>query len=1046
MKNNKCILMITAVLSMLTYAQIPDWENPSVFRVNKEAAHCTLLPFDSVRNAQKIVMTASKYYKSLNGMWYFKWSKDPQSRPMEFYHDSYDTSEWDTIEVPSNWQLQGYGTPLYSNMIYPFEKDPPRVMSTPPEEYTNFNARNPVGSYKRTFAIPAGWQNREVFVNFDGVDSAFYLWINGQKVGYSQDSRTPAEFNITKYLKDGKNTLAAEVYRYSDGSYLEDQDFWRLSGIFRDVYLYSTPKARIRDFFAKPQLDANYKDAVLAVEVEVVNDDADSAHTLKLSAKLLDNKGKQVAQLPTAQTQPIQSGKAKRYTLKTEIKNPNKWSAEVPNLYTLVIALEDADSGKVLETVSSRIGFRTVEIKDGVLQVNGKYVYIKGANRHEHDPDTGHTISRESMIQDIKIMKQYNLNTVRTSHYPNAPMWYDLCDEYGLYVINEANIESHGIGYGKESLAKQPEWRDAHLDRIMNVVERDKNHPSVIIWSLGNEAGDGQNFIDATAWIRQHDPSRPIHYEQAKKKPHTDIVCPMYARIPNIIDYAKKNKDRPLILCEYSHAMGNSCGNIADYWIAIRQHRQLQGGSIWDWVDQGLRKVDPKTGKEFWAFGGNYGDEPNTRNFCINGLVQPDRKPNPHLHEVKKVYQGIHVKEVDLDKGLVEIQNEYNFLNLDGFVKATWHVTENGKIVQKGKIKEINIAPESKKQITVPFDSESFNKESEYLLKIDFALAAKTSWAPKGHLLAWDQFGLKKPSSVRVASGDSSSRLDVLEDADSIKISGKAFTAFFSKSLGALDSYEIKGRQMLVEPLIPNFWRVPTDNDGGVNAGGSKMPQRLGIWKDAGRKRTIDRVKSDKMGFNEVVVTIEATLNVEDSKLKTQYHVFSDGKIRVKSTLIPGKDLPNIPRIGMQMKMPDQYANMEWYGRGPHENHWDRKTGAAVGLYSEKVTKPEHVYVRPQENGNKTDVRWMTLTDDRGFGIRITGMPLLSVSAWPYSMEDLAKAWHPYEIPDRDYVTVNIDYKQMGVGGDNSWGAKTHPEYTLPAKQYEYEFIIEPVK
>ena len=1030
---------------MLANAQSPDWENPAVFRINKEAAHGTLMPYDSVQQARKGDISGSRYYKSLNGRWSFKWSKDPQSRPGKFYQDAFDTSGWDTIDVPSNWQLQGFGTPLYSNMTYPFEKDPPNVMGTPPEHYTNFNARNPVGSYKTTFTVPSKWHQRQVFINFDGVDSAFYLWINGQKVGYSQDSRTPAEFNITRYLKDGQNTLAAEVYRYSDGSYLEDQDFWRLSGIFRDVYLFSTPKVHIRDFFAKPQLDENYQNGTLTVDVDIINLGAESAHAPRITALLLDEKGKQVAQLPIIQTTPIQPGKTAIYTLKGDVSNPAKWSAEIPNLYTLVVSLNDGDSGKVIEAVSRRIGFRTVEIKDGVLQVNGKYVYIKGANRHEHHPDTGHTISRESMIQDIKIMKQFNLNTVRTSHYPNAPMWYDLCDEYGLYVIDEANIESHGIGYGKESLAKQPEWKDAHLDRIMNMVERDKNHPSVIIWSLGNEAGDGANFEAASAWIRQRDPSRPIHYEQAKKKPHTDIVCPMYARIPGIIEYAKNNSDRPLILCEYSHAMGNSCGNIADYWIAIRQYRQLQGGSIWDWVDQGLRKVDPETGKEFWAFGGDYGDNPNTRNFCINGLIQPDRKPNPHLHEVKKVYQGIHVNGVDMSKGRVEIQNEYNFLHLDDFVTVAWEISENGNVVQKGKIEGLDVAPEMTKQITIPYDSEEFDKGSEYLLKIVFSLADKTSWASKGHLLAWDQFELKKPSPVSVASDDSASQLNVLEEGDSIKISGKDFTAFFSKSQGVLDSYEIKGRQMLVSPLIPNFWRVPTDNDGGVNAGGSKMPLRLGIWKEAGQKRVINRVKLDKMGLREVIITVESTLYAKDSKLTTRYHVFGDGKIHVKNTLIPGEEMPNIPRIGMQMKMPNEYANMKWYGRGPHENYWDRKTGAAVGIYSQKVTEPDHVYVRPQENGNRTDVRWMTLTDKKGRGIRVTGIPLLSVSAWPYSMEDLSKAWHPYEISERDFVTVNIDYKQMGVGGDNSWGAKTHPEYTLPAKQYEYEFMIEPI-
>lgn len=1041
------VLLVGLTMSFAAVAfaeQSPDWENPAVFRINKEPAHCTLMPYDTVKQALKVEASDSPNYQSLNGKWSFKWSKDPKSRPVNFYQDSFDVSGWDTIEVPSNWQLKGHGTPLYTNIIYPFKKDAPKVTSTPPENYTNFEARNPVGSYKRTFLIPTDWKGREVFINFDGVDSAFYLWINGEKVGYSQDSRTAAEFNITQYLKKGENTLAAEVYRYCDGSYLEDQDFWRLSGIFRDVYLFSTPKIHIRDFFAKPQLDENYQDAVLTVEVEVENYDSKKVDQPKVTAELYNSAGKRIAELVCSKTTTIDQDGRMEYVLSADIQKPDKWSAETPHLYTLVITLKDKDSGKVLETVSDKIGFRTVEIKDGVLLVNGKYIYIKGVNRHEHHPDTGHTISRESMIQDIKLMKQFNINTVRTSHYPNAPLWYDLCDEYGLYVIDEANIESHGMLSSRaKSLARNPEWLDAHLDRTMNMVERDKNHPSVILWSLGNEAGDGPNFVATSNWIKQRDPSRPVHYEGASTRSHTDIVSPMYWKIPKIVEYAEKYNDRPLILCEYSHAMGNSCGNIADYWIAIKEHKQLQGGSIWDWVDQGLRKTDPKTGKEFWAYGGDFGDAPNDRNFCCNGLVQPDRKPNPHLFEVKKVYQSIDVKEINISKGLVEIQNQYNFLNLDGFVKATWQVTENGNVVQKGKIKDIDISPESAKQVTIPFRTKSFKEGAEYLLIIEFALDNHTSWAPKGHRLAWDQFELQQ-AVVTNETTASDTHLTVSEDNDVIKITGDNFSIAFSKSQGVLNSYRIKGREMLIAPLIPNFWRVPTDNDGNEHARGSQMPKRLGIWKDAGQKRVTDQITYKKIDSNKVKVTVTSTLNAKDSKLTTQYYILGDGTIQVKNILVPDKDLPNIPRIGMQMKMPNKYANMKWYGRGPHESYWDRKVGASVGIYSEKVTEPAHAYIHPQENSNKTDVRWMTLTDNTGFGIKVIGKPLLSVSAWPYSMEDLGKAWHPYDIPDRDFITVNIDYKQMGVGGDDSWRARTHPEYTLPAKTYSYSFTIMP--
>lgn len=1037
------ILFITA--SIVLAEETPDWENQAIFRINKEAPHCTLVPFDKAAQAIKGDPGNSEYYQCLNGQWKFKWSKDPAGRPADFYKDDFDVSGWDEITVPSNWQLQGYGTPLYTNITYPFEKDPPRVMGTPPQKFTNYDARNPVGSYKTAFTVPANWKGREIFVNFDGVDSAFYLWINGRKVGYSQDSRTTAEFDITRYLKDGTNTLAAEVYRYSDGSYLEDQDFWRLSGIFRDVYLYAAPRVHIRDFFVHTNLDDDCKDAQIKVTADVINYGDTAVPMPKLEAALYDRDGKKVADLkPEKQTGTIGAGKEAACEFSAEIKDPLKWSAEVPNLYKLVIAIAD---DKNPEAVSCNVGFRKVEIKDGVLLINGKYVYIKGTNRHEHDPDTGHTISRESMINDIKIMKQNNINTVRTSHYPDMPMWLALCDEYGLYLIDEANIESHALmNYSNrfDSLGNRPQWKAAHLDRTMNMVERDKNHPSVIIWSLGNEAGDGVNFEATSKWIHQRDPSRPVQYEACGERPLTDIVCPMYARIHDLEEYAKKaGIYRPLILCEYSHAMGNSCGNLADYWTAIKKYRPLQGGLIWDWVDQGLRKIDPKTGKQFWAYGGDFGDQPNDGNFCCNGLVQPDRKPNPHLHEMKKCYQFITAEPVDLSKGLVKINNEYNFQDLGGFVTGAWEVTEDGRVIQKGTLDDLDIPAETGKQVKIPYDTKAFKAGSEYFLKISFSLAHDMPWAPKGHLLAWDQSELQAGAPAVPEPDTNGAPLTITQTYEVIRVIGGGFTAYFSKSMGALVSYKIGDKEMIYEPLVPNFWRPPTDNDNG-----NRMPRRLRVWKRAARDPQVDLAEAEQISDGQVDVHIEMTLDTGDnkSKLAAVYHVYSDGKILAEIKLTCGADLPELPRIGMQMKIPRAYDTMQWYGRGPHENYWDRQTGSAVGLYSEKVTQPDHIYVRPQECGNKTDVRWMTLTDAAGSGIKVTGLPLLYVSAWPWSMEDIEEARHPYELPDRDYITVNIDYKQMGVGGDDSWGARIHPEYTLPAKEYEYRFLIEPIK
>lgn len=1040
-----------AILFLLTAAAIsaesaPDWENPAVFRIHKEAARCTLMPFKTTAQARTKNAAASPYYQCLNGDWKFRWSKDPQSRPEDFYRPDYDVSGWDRIPVPSNWQMHGYGTPVYTNATYPFHKDPPRVMGTPPKDFTNFEARNPVGSYRTVFTVPAAWKGREIFIVFDGVDSAFYLWINGQPVGYSQDSRTPAEFRITPYLQDGETILAAEVYRYSDGSYLEDQDFWRLSGIFRNVYLYSTPKVHVRDFFVRTELDDQYRDAALKVTASVINYNQKAVSAPKLEMTLYGPDGKKTVKLKSKGNSPkIEAGQEIALELAADVPNPRKWSAETPHLYKLVMAAKKPGPlGGILEAVSCNVGFRKAEIKDGVLLVNGKYVYLKGVNRHEHDPDTGHYVTRDSMIRDIQIMKQHNINAVRTCHYPDAPLWYDLCDQYGLYLIDEANIESHGMGYGRESLAKQPEWGPAHLDRTMNMVERDKNHPSVIIWSLGNEAGDGPNFEATSAWIKQRDPSRPVHYEQAGQRPHTDIVCPMYARIHHLEEYAQKEGlYRPLILCEYSHAMGNSCGNLADYWAAIEKHRALQGGFIWDWVDQGIRKTDPSTGKEFWAYGGDFGDKPNDDNFCCNGLVQPDRKPNPHLYEAKKVYQYVSVHAADLEQGVFEVENKYAFTNLKDLLEAEWELSEDGVVIHQAPLGRLDLEPGQTMKITLPCAGRTFDAQREYHVTLSFRLAEDQPWASKGHLAAWDQF-LIRPREIPAQGPKADSAnpaLKISETYEVARVIGQGFSAFFSKSLGALVSYKIGDREMIYEPLVPNFWRAPTDNDDG-----NKMVRRLGLWKEAAREPKIDSFEVRKISDREAEIIVNMTLKAGQSKLAIVYHVYGGGQILVESRFTAGADLPDLPRLGMQMKMPRTYDTMQWYGRGPHESYWDRLAGAAVGLYSEKVTEPAHLYIKPQEYGNKTDVRWMTLTDAEGRGIKVTGLPLLYVSAWPWTMEDLWKAKHPSDLPTNNFITVNIDYKQMGVAGDDSWGARPHPQYTLPAQEYEYRFLIEPVQ
>ena len=1019
-------------------ASVPDWENPQGVGRNKEPGHCTLVPYPDIDSALRCERQTSEFYKSLNGKWKFNWVNKPSDRPVDFYKPGYDVSKWDEIPVPSNWQMHGYGRPIYLNMRYPFTVNPPFI----PHDY------NPVGSYRTEFEIPSGWHDRQIFLHFDGIKSASYFWLNGQSIGYSQDSMLPAEFNITKYLKPGANTLAVEVYRWSDGSYLEDQDMWRFSGIYRQVYLFATPQVHIRDFAVRTDLDDNYTDATLMVRPVIANFNSPDIRGWTVEAQLYDAEKRPV--LMEAMSRSVTSIIHERYPqrgnvpfglLRTTIKNPHKWSVELPYLYTLVLTLRDS-GGKAVEIESCRVGFRQVEIKDGQLFVNGKSIKLFGVNRHETDPDYGRAIPVSRMIQDIKLLKTHNINAVRTSHYPDNPIWYDLCDEYGIYLIDETNLETHGLGGW---FSNQPIWNTAFMQRVIRMVERDKNHPSVIFWSLGNESGCGPNHASMAGWIHDYDSTRPIHYEGAAERPHdayyVDMISRMYARIPEIIRLATDADDnRPMVLCEYAHAMGNSVGNLKEYWDAIRSHKRLIGGFIWDWADQGLRKTDAN-GKEFWAYGGDYGDNPNDGNFCCNGVVLPDRRANPSLYEVKKVYQRISVMPVELTAGTFNVRNEYDFINLD-FVNILWELTEDGKIIQKGTLPKLFVSAGDSKQINVPFEKPNLKPGAEYFLKISFALADDASWAEKGHVVAWDQFEIPfdVPAAPSVATADMPPLK--LRDSDAaIKVTGKSFELVVGKSSGAIESFKFDGKELIAEPLIPNFWRAPTDNDNG-----NGMPRRLGIWRRAGQDRKVDKVTSEQISPQVVRIRSQASLPVGDNwKYISTYTVFGSGDVIVSGSIEPGAQLTqNLPRFGMQMAIPGNFSTMSWFGRGPHESYWDRKTGSAVGLYSGPVEEQFHQYVRPQETGNKTDVRWVVLTNKDGAGLLAIGMPLLYASAWPFTMDDLEKATHTNELPRQDTITVNLDYKQMGVGGDDSWGARTHPEYTLPPKAYSYRFRLRP--
>lgn len=989
-------------------AQPPDWENPELFERNREPPHASFIPFDTEEHALAGKREASPYLLSLDGTWKFHWAAKPSARPIEFYKEGYDVSLWDEIPVPSNWEILGYGIPIYVDAGLPFAKNP-----VPP--FVN-HEDDPVGSYKRRFTLPASWLDEgEVFLHVGSVRSAMYVWVNGREVGYSEGSKTPAEFRVTDVLQRGDNTLAVEVYRYSDGSYLEDVDLWRLSGIERDVFLYWTPDSHIRDFFVHADLDDAYLNGRLKLEVEL------AGPVVPVSMKLLDPDGKKIFEL------------AKVGELDVEVPSVRKWTAETPELYTLLLSVPG-------EVLAARIGFRRVEIRGGLLLLNGVPITLRGVNRHEHDPDTGHVVSEDSMRKDIVLMNSFNINAVRTSHYPDDPRWYDLADELGLYLVDEAHLESNGVGFDPAiTLANRPEWRAAHIDRNRRMVERDKNHPSILIWSMGNEAGDGPNFEAAYRWVKDRDPSRPVQYEMADLRAHTDLFAPMYARIPLLEAYAAETRDRPLILCEYAHAMGNSIGNLKDYWDVIDAHEQLQGGFIWDWVDQGLRKTSER-GESFFAYGGDYGPPgtPSSGNFCINGLVNPDREPHPALWEVKKVYQPVQVEPLDLANGRVRVTNRYDFTDL-GKLELVWSVTAEGEALSSAKRLRLSLPPHQSADLELDWPPITPAPGVEYFLDLSFRSPASD------HEVAWEQFRLPIESAETAVDLRRVLKMSATETKGRLQVEGDRFTFGFDLKTGELDSIVYEGVEMLASGLEPNFWRAPTDNDYG-----NDMPKRLGIWREAAKRRVVDDVTWWQNSDRDVEVDVAATVPAGGSKLFLHYHIYGSGDLVVDYRLVPGNiGLPDLPRVGMTLALHRNFDEMTWFGRGPQETYWDRKSGARIGLYRGKAIDQYHPYIRPQENGNKTDVRWVSLTNPAGIGLLAVGLPLLDVSAYPFKNEDFDEGpektgKHTTDVVPRDRVTLNLDYRQMGVGGDTSWGARTHPEYTLPAREYAYRFRLRP--
>jgi beta-galactosidase len=1032
--NKKTILFLLLITGSFTNGQTldPVIENPDVIAINKLPARASFFAYENLALAKDNDISRSERHFSLNGTWKFNWVKSPELRPKNFYKNDFSTKEWDDIKVPSNWEVEGFGVPIYTNTRYPFNTSNPNPPDIP-------DGYNPVGSYKRTFELPSGWKGQEIIVHFGAVKSAFYLWINGEKVGYSQGSKLPAEFDVTKFVKPGKNTIALEVYRWSDGSYLECQDFWRISGIERDVYLYARPYVQITDFFAKAGLTNEYKDGTLDLEVDLKNklskkEKGSLQVTLIKDAKTVYSSEQEFESLPE---------KESKFSFKHKINNVLSWSGEKPELYQLNIVLKDK-KGKVLEAVSKKIGFRTSEVKDGQYLLNGKPILFKGVNRHEHDPETGHVISKEDMLRDIQIFKEYNINAVRTSHYPNDPYWYELCDEYGIYVIDEANIESHGMGYDlSRTLANKPEWLKAHLDRTERMVERDKNHPSILIWSLGNEAGNGWNFYNTYRLAKKMDDTRPVQYERAGHEWNTDLYVPMYATPEAVERYARKKRyKKPLIQCEYAHAMGNSMGGFKEYWDLYEKYDKLQGGFIWDFVDQGIKTV--KNGKEIFAYGGDFGPEdvPSANNFLNNGLVQPDRKPNPHIYEVKHIYQNVKFYANDLSNKKVDIKNWYFFRDLSNY-KINWEILADGISVEKGTIEELNVAPQQTKTLNIPFKT-AFKNGVEYFLNLKVILKKEEPLLKAGYEIGHEQFQLTKINLGKPVETDIP--LSYKTKGDQIRVEGADFNMDFNKSEGTMTSFVYKGTSLIEKGPEVNFWRAPVDNDYGA-----RSQKKYKEWKNLGKSEKV-KAEVKQISKSKVQITFTRSLFEGDAIYTQTFTVDGSGAVEVSNDLkaLKGKH-SDLFKFGNEMVLPQSFKTITWYGRGPVESYTDRQHAAKIGLYTGSIADQYFPYIRPQDTGNKIDVRWAELKADNGTVLKIFGEDPLSVSALNFSRDDLDSGdektqKHAGELTPRKEVFVNIDGFQQGLGSINSWGAKPLELYMLHYKPYHYSYWIIPSK
>lgn len=1081
----KKLLGILLVLFQTTLAvDKPDWENVSVNEINREPARAAFMPLPGYSS-----MNPSENQLSLNGPWHFHWVPEPSLRPLDFYKTDFDDAGWVNLQVPSTLEMKGFGTPIYVSAGYPFRIDPPRVTSTPDSSYTTFKERNPVGSYRKWVDLPVGWSNRQVYIRFEGVSAAFYLWVNGERVGYSEGSMEPAEFNLTTYLKTGKNLIAVEQYKYCDGSYLEDQDMWRLSGIYRDVRLYSTAAARIRDLGIRTVPDACYEQFTLEINPELAVSDNRDLAGWTLEAALYDAQGLNVLPKPLLQdAEPVLNKAFKSAVLNqrtpqrgapafawmSALLKPIRWTAETPYLYQLVLQLKDP-SGTVVETVRNAVGFRSVEVSNGKVLVNGKPIRLRGVNRHEFDPDFGHTLSVERMIQDIKLMKQANINAVRCSHYPNDSRWYDLCDQYGLYLIDEANIEEHGL---RGQLASNPEWAGAFMDRAVRMAVRDRNHPSILFWSLGNEAGYGPNFAAIATWLKTYDPTRLIHYEGAQGKgkefrmgtsgpvdndPATvDVISRFYpktmddylnppkagdagseraenARWERLLELARDSNDfRPVMTSEYAHCMGNALGNLKEYWDEMYSNPRMLGGFIWDWVDQGIRRK-AANGKLYFAYGGDFGDKPNSGAFCLNGVVFPDRSFSAKYWQVKKIYQPFLLEAVSLkpESTIVRFTNRNHFVDLSDY-ECRWAVESNGKQLQAGLLTLSSIPAETSAMVEIPVKPVTASAS----LRVSLHLKQAENWAEKGFEVGFETFKLEVPAKNAVTVNHEKDPALQVQDMDSIlRVSGRNFSMTFVKNASVWTGWKVNGRELLIQGAVLQAYRAYTDNDKGFGNWLAKD------WKAAGLDQLTAKFVSFKLlSKTQNSLVLEATVDYSGKFLhQAVYTIYGDGSMQLQNRFDLQGELPVLPRMGIALQLASTLENLQWYGCGPWENYADRKDCTPMGLWKSTVTEQYVPYPRPQECGNKEDVQWLSLTDSNGQGLKITASDEMSFSALHYTVHDLDNAKNTWELEPRQAVVLSLDAFQLGLG-NSSCGPGVLKKYAPVAKSYHMNITLNPLR